>query len=87
MHWNYRILRHIYKADDWLAVHEVHYDDNGEPNSCTSEPIQIVQDDMEAMRWGLGKIQEALEKPVIDYSYFEGLENRVKVKNENKKSG
>ena len=34
-YWNYRVMRH---EGDWLAVHEVHYDDEGRPWAYTAQP-------------------------------------------------
>jgi len=77
MHWNHRVIRHKNdkKLSDiseeyWYAIHEVHYDDQEEPVSCTSDPIQIIQEDLAAIKWEVDKIKEALEKPILDYEYF-----------------
>lgn len=35
-HWSYRVLRH---PDGALGIHEVFYDDDGTPHSCSTEPV------------------------------------------------
>ena len=35
--------------------------------------FQIIQEKVDEIRWEIKKIEEALDKPVIDYSYFEDL--------------
>lgn len=76
--WNHRIIKHVTSDSEWFAVHEVYYDDDGTPNSCTSEPIKIIQEDLKDIEWEIDKIKEALQKPVLHYSYFEELEQAVK---------
>jgi len=77
MTWNHRVIRHVLLEDTWLAIHEVHYDEDGEPNGCTKEPIQIIQEDLDAIKWEIDKIKSALEKPVIDFSFFEEQERKI----------
>ena len=77
MDWNHRVIRHVLVDEtSWLAIHEVYYDDNDKPDSCTKEPIQMVSNDLNEMEWTVDKIKEALKKPIIDYTYFEELEKR-----------
>jgi len=47
MTWNYRIIRHKGEVSEWLAIHEVFYDDEGNPDGCTENPIHIIGDDLE----------------------------------------
>ena len=75
MTWNYRIIRHKGEVSEWLAIHEVFYDDEGNPDGCTENPIHIIGDDLEEIEKTLEYMQLALNKPIIDYQYFEDLEN------------
>lgn len=79
MGWNYRVMRHAPKngeVDEWYAIHEVYYrsndvDDLTVPVSetgCTEDPVGVVGDSVESLRWSLQKMLEALEKPVLEYS-------------------
>ncbi len=92
MSWNYRILKHvddagIFKAHYpdgiiWYGIHEVYYDKNGEPDSCTEKPCDVVQEDLNFIKTDLKMMLEATSKPVLNYSLFEDKE-----KNEAAKSG
>ena len=73
--WNHRIIRHeTGTEEEYLAVHEVYYDDDNNPHSCTSEPIHIIEEDLEGMKWTISKIQEATDKPILEYQYFLDME-------------
>ena len=60
MHFNHRVLRHVRKADEWFSVHEVYYDDDGTPTSCTSEPIQLIQEEFKDIEWEIDKIKDSM---------------------------
>lgn len=44
MSWNYRILVSETNGEDYYAIHEVFYDDGGNPNGWTQEPIDFGGD-------------------------------------------
>lgn len=46
MSWSYRIL----EKDGWLALHEVYYDDEGEPFLWTEDPITFVVEEEEGAK-------------------------------------
>jgi len=77
MSWNFRIIRHIDNGSAWLAIHEVFYDKDDNPDSCTQNPVRAVGEDKSEIKWYLDKMHEALEKPVIDYKYFTDKEKEV----------
>ncbi len=39
MTWNYRIVKRL---DGFIALHEVFYDDNGDPWGMTEDPVDFV---------------------------------------------
>ena len=79
MTWNHRVIRHTKDCEEpWLAIHEVFYDDNGNPNSCIVDPIKLINEDLESLKWEINKIKECLDKPILDYEYFEELEKGIK---------
>jgi len=57
MSWNYRVMRHVSPAiphgrdfeEEWFAIHEVYYDDDGKPNGHTQEPIAPYGDTVEEL--------------------------------------
>ena len=48
MTWNHRVLRQTHRlgGKDYVgfAVHEVYYDDTGEPTSWTADPVAVAGD-------------------------------------------
>lgn len=65
MHWNYRIVQKEY-ADPLeeidYEIHEVYYDENGEMESMTEQPVSFHASTV----IGLAKMMlDALKKPVI----------------------
>ena len=80
-HWNYRVLRYPEgdprSARHTYGIHEVYYADDGSAASCTVEPIQLVAFDLNDLEWRLSALQEALTKPVLDFtSFFEKVIDR-----------
>jgi hypothetical protein len=80
MSWNYRVIFHKagqlkenpnLKWEEYLAIHEVYYDENGVPNSTTKDPITISgeegKDSLVSIKWILEGITKALQKPILDY--------------------
>jgi len=73
--WNYRIIRHkVEDEEDWLAIHEVFYNDNDNPNGCTQKSIDVSGEDCDSIKWQLTKMKEALDKPILDYQMFLDME-------------
>jgi hypothetical protein len=71
MSWNYRVLRHDTEFGDVYAIHTVYYDD-GEPTACSVERVICgYYDDLRNIEGDLEKLQEALEKPVLNYDDFD----------------
>lgn len=76
--WNYRLVRKVgeFHSMPWkyLGIHEVYYDKGGIPRACTKEPISVGSDDsIEDIREQLRMMGYALDKPILEYSYFEEL--------------
>ena len=77
MGWNYRVVYHPsgkYKIKEqesdrgeYLAIHEVYYDDDDNPNSMTVDEI-VTGDDasLESLKWILTHQLEALEEPILE---------------------
>lgn len=73
MSWNYRILRHEYKhkngdIEEYLKIHEVYYDENGNPKMCTVEGMSPGGEDLSELKSDLDKMIRALSLPILDYS-------------------
>lgn len=64
MTWNHRVMRY---ADGSLGIHEVFYNDDGNPVSWTEEAIGVAGDNLEELREELTHMLRALDKPILDY--------------------
>ena len=68
-YWNHRVMRRVFtlpngEIEYQLGIYEIYYDDNGNVNGWTQEPVAVVGDDLE---WTLNKMQECLGKPILEY--------------------
>ena len=54
MSWNYRIIKH----EDYYGLHEVYYDDEGEVDAWTLEPLWVGDD--------IKDLQDSLETAWMD---------------------
>lgn len=70
MSWNHRLLAKEYKGDVYYQIHEVYYDNKGNPNSYTANPITIGSDYIEGIKWQLEEITKCLEKPILSLNNF-----------------
>jgi len=69
--WNHRIIRHKdYKDNIWYAIHEVFYDNDGVPNGCTEKPLEVLDEEVDGLKWQLEHMLKAFDKPILDYQYF-----------------
>ena len=76
MPWNHRVICHKYPHTEdrwWYGIHEVYYDEKGNLEGYTKDPVGIyaeeyadpeleVGDYKAQMRWTLEKMTEALDK-------------------------
>lgn len=79
--WNYRVMRHVDKANgagrgsEWLAIHEVYYLSRGvndlEVTSAqvgyTENPVKVIGESVEELRDMLTKMLMALDKPILQH--------------------
>lgn len=71
MTWNYRILRRFTpKGEEFFAIHEVYYHEDGTPHSCSEGEIAVGGGSLLELRSDLECMNKALTQPVIDYQYF-----------------
>ena len=72
-HWNYRVIRHtppIEGGFESFSIHEVHYDEGGNPVAVSENPIRLVADTPQDLAADLKLMEEATRKPTLDYSSF-----------------
>jgi hypothetical protein len=60
-------MAHQKGEEVYLQLHEVYYDNDGVPNSCTENGTTIGGDTMEEIQWVLEKIEACAKKPIIWY--------------------
>jgi len=60
MTWNYRVIQH-----EILAIHEVYYDDKGNIESWTADPVAIMGDTKEELLETLDMMKRATEEPFL----------------------
>jgi hypothetical protein len=78
MTWNNRVIRHINEdADVWYSIHEVHYDQDGNPNGVTENPVPAHGDSVEELTHSMIYQMKALTEPVLDYRMFENQEKET----------
>lgn len=75
-HWNYRIIKRRVLEEDSYHIHEVYYDDEGVPDACTMDASSPFGETLEELKNDLNYMMNALNKPIIEYSYFEDLANK-----------
>ena len=61
--WKYRVIL----KDGRYAIHEVFYDEDAEPWTCSEEPVCPEADTLEALREELKHYRRALEWPALEY--------------------
>lgn len=68
MTWNYRIVR--YHDDKGFGLHEVYYDEAGQPKSMTASPVGFacgVEEGPDGIRGSLMTAHsDAMQRPVFD---------------------
>jgi hypothetical protein len=63
---DYRVVRRGRE----FAIHEVFYDRNGNPTSCTEDALSPATLSVEDLKHELEKMLEATERPSLDYKIF-----------------
>ncbi len=64
--WNFRVMKHQKNGSEWVSIHEVYHDSNGKPHGFAVEPVRLVGNDPDELRFYVDAMIEALDKPVID---------------------
>ena len=64
MTWNYRVLAHEHDIEIILEIHEVFYDNEGNPDGYT-ENCSVIGVDMREIEYALDMMSSATEKPIL----------------------
>jgi len=74
MNWNHRVIHQRVKCleewEDQFSIHEVYYDEFGNPINHTIDAISPKGDSIEDLKWVLDKMQESLKHPILSYENF-----------------
>ena len=70
MSWNLRVLvteeKMIGGADELcFALHEVYYNSKKIPNTSTKNPVKVLYDSVEGLKWYIEQMNIALTKPAL----------------------
>jgi hypothetical protein len=68
--WNYRVIRQTKGVETFLAIHEVYLDSVGNPTAITKEPVEVMGENEDELRWVLDRMREALDRPVLEATQF-----------------
>lgn len=64
--WNHRVVKSVEAGDDLFAIHEVHYNDEGEIFGVTENPVVATGGNIEELRETLQRMLRALDTPVLE---------------------
>lgn len=78
MSWNYRVMACDYNDEVYFQIHEVYYDENGNPDSYIENPVTVGGDNLSDIHWTLNRMKEATKKPILWTG--EKFPNEVKIK-------
>ena len=67
MTWSYRIVHKVYDGADEYTIHEIYYDNEGNPQLITVNPIAPYGNTHEEFKEDMKYYLMALEKPVLEY--------------------
>ena len=67
MHWNYRVIKtfHSETGEAEFRIHEVYYDENGNINGWTQDPISSFGTDLGELREDIRYHLTAFHKPIL----------------------
>jgi hypothetical protein len=68
--WNHRVLAYQEGDETHYQIHEVHYDEQGNPIMYTENPVRVSAESLVGMLWVLDKMKACLYKPVLSMENF-----------------
>jgi hypothetical protein len=67
--WNYRVVKKTNVSSDGnyvgFGIHEVYYDDDGVPTSCTEDTVEPWGESLEELERDVAAYVAALKKPAL----------------------
>jgi hypothetical protein len=68
MTWDYRIIKHDTVKSGHFAIHEVYYDDKGNVEAWTEEPIEIIGSSKSEIVKDMEYIISDIKQPILNES-------------------
>ena len=66
MSWNYRVIKTTEGDCAYYAIHEVYYDDDGQPDGSTVEPVFVSGESVEDIRQMLAQMLRDVDRPALE---------------------
>lgn len=70
MSWNYRVVKHINDKEELFQIHEVYYNDDGNPEMITETGSSPFGENIQDLSHTMIHMLSALTKPVLDAKMF-----------------
>ncbi len=70
MTWNHRLVKHTHDNEVFYAIHEVYYDEQGNPESITQDPVGVSEQSKDDVMTTLRHMERALTMPTLNYEDF-----------------
>ena len=70
MTWNYRVIKTELNYEEEYSIHEVYYDEDGNPDGVTENSIAPTGGTLEELQADLDHYNEAMSLPVLDFDLF-----------------
>ena len=70
MSWNYRLVKRTHNDEVSYGIHEVYYDDQGNPESITKNPVAVAEESKGDIMTTLRHMERALTMPTLNYEDF-----------------
>ncbi len=70
MLWNHRLIKRTDGLEVFYSIHEVFYDDRGNPESCTQNAVGVCGESKAEILETLQLMERALSMPTLNYEDF-----------------
>jgi hypothetical protein len=70
MTWNHRLVKRAHDNEVFYAIHEVYYDEQGNPESITQDPVGVSEQSKGDVMTTLRLMERALTMPTLNYEDF-----------------
>lgn len=78
MSWNYRVVKTIVCGEESYGIHEVYYDEQGEPRMFSADPCPVYSETLEGLEKEISRFEAALGRPILQESNFPGAPDETR---------